>query len=411
MKIRVLRIIFVMVLSLSKCYCTIDYSRRNLTSVPLPPNGTDTIHELNLAKNYIHSLNNASFTGYDDLKNLYLEYNGLQYVMDGTFINMYQLKILAMQGNKIKQLPSVFGPSELTLKNMNLWAAISNKNLLIYPYFAAFFKIDNVNLGGARSLQLFNAAVLPPNLKSLVLNYGGIPNFPNLSPYVPLLKKIHIQNNKLEIIPQSTIAWLSELEQFRAGNNYITNFPSFVNSSLLEDIYLNNNRIAVIPRDNIDGLTLLRKFKVQHNRLKLMTNISHLTSLEEFNAGYNMISELPEEIFYGLPNLIKLSCEFNRIAVLPNVFAILPSLRQFYVQGNRLLTLPDYYQHSSPLTFHVEDNPLVCNRSICWLRMLSWTKPASPLNLDSPTCAGPPLLADVRVVRAHPTEMECYDGN
>ena len=411
MAIQVLTKVFIIASLIYKCSRALNYSGQKLTSVPVAPNDTDTIHELNLAGNNIKLLNNASFTNYDDLKTLYLQSNGLQYIMDGTFINMYQLKVLAMQANKIKQLPSVFGPSELTLTTMNLWAAISNKNLLVYPYFAAFIKIDTVNFGGAYSLQFFGAAILPPKLNFLGLNYGGISNFPNLSPYVPLLKTIHIASNKIEIIPQPMIAWLSKLVEFKAGNNRITNFPSFVNSSLLETLDLRNNRIAVIPRANIEGLTRLRKFKLQHNRLTIMTNISHLTSLREFNAGYNEISEFPEGLFYGLPNLNKLSCEYNRIAVLPDVVSILSSLREFYVQGNRLLTLPDYYQHSSPLTFHVEDNPLVCNRSICWLRMLSWTNPTSPLNLDSPTCAGPPILANTTVAHAHPTEMECYDGN
>ena len=403
--------IFAMMSLISKCACALDYSRQNLTSVPPPPNGTDTIHQLNLANNYIQSLNNTSFIGYDDLKTLSLQSNGLEFVKDGTFIKMYQLQILVMRNNDIKQLPSIVGPSDQTLIDFDLWVAIRSKNVLAYPYFAAFIKLRGVKLGGSYNLQSFQAAILPPKLKILNLNYGKVSTFPNLSPYVPLLREIYISHNRLEIIPQSMIAWLSKLEIFKATSNRITNFPSFLNSSLLEILDLQSNRIAVTPRANIEGLIRLRIFKLQHNRMTRMTNISHITSLKEFNIGYNEISELPEDIFYGLPNLIQLSCEFNRIAVLPDVLAILPNLRQFYVQGNRLLTLPDYYQHSSPLTFHVEDNPLVCNRSICWLRMLSWTNPASPLNLDSPTCAAPPILADVRVVRAHPNEMECYDGN
>ena len=174
---------------------------------------------------------------------------------------------------------------------------------------------------------------------------------------------------------------------------------------------MKNNKISVIPRENIEGLIGLRIFLLQNNFLLRMTNISYLTSLEEFNIGYNLIAELPEEIFQGLPNLIKLSCEYNQISVLPDLIAHLPSLQEFYMQGNRLLTLPDYYAHSSPLTFHVQDNLLNCNRSLCWLRMLTWTNPTSPLNLDSPTCAEPPLVLYTRVVRAHPTGMECYDGN
>ena len=393
-----------------KYSCALDYSSQNLTSVPPRPNGTETIHILDLAHNAIQSLNNVSFTGYDDLKSLYLQFNGLEFVMDGTFINMHQLELLAIQYNDIKQLPSVFGPSGQTLQSFNLWLAISNTNILVYPYFIEFIKLTSVSLGGAYNLQSFDAGILPPKLEFLSLNYGAIFYFPNLSPYVPHLTEIYIENNDLEMIPNHAIAWLSKLVIFSAKNNRITNFPNFVNSSLLELLNLARNRIAVTPRANIEGLIQLQKVQLEHNRLTYMTNISYLVSLEEFNAGYNEISELPKEIFRGLPNLITLSCEYNRIAVLPDIVALLPRLRKLYVQGNRLHTLPDCYQHSSPLTFHVENNPLVCNRSVCWLRLLTWTNPTSPLNLDSPTCAEPPRLANTLVARAHPTEMECYHG-
>ena len=220
-----------------------------------------------------------------------------------------------------------------------------------------------------------------------------------------------IKDNRIQLIPQSTIVRLFELEKFDAGRNCITQFPNFVNSSLLKELYMGNNRIMAIPRENIVGLTQLRIFYIQNNLLSHMANISHLTSLEYFNIGYNMIAELPEGIFQGLSNLIKLSSEYNQISVLPDLIAHLPSLRELYMQGNRLLTLPDYYAHFSPLTFHVQDNPFICNRSLCWLHMLTWTYPTSPLSLDSPTCAEPPFVTKTLVTRAHPTRMECYDGS
>ena len=40
------------------------------------------------------------------------------------------------------------------------------------------------------------------------------------------------------MIPQSAIGWLSELEEFDAGHNYITQFPSFVSSPALTELCL-----------------------------------------------------------------------------------------------------------------------------------------------------------------------------
>ena len=337
--------------------------------------------------------------------------NKLTYITDGTFIKMYQLKVLSMDANAITQLPIDFGPSDKTLKIFDAWSGIRVSSILVYPYFTAFVHLEKLNLGGRYNMEDIDASILPQMLTTLTLNKARMYDFPNLSAYSPRIRTMGIQDNRIQRIPQSTIAQLFELEKFVAGHNYITQFPNFVNSSLLKKLYMDNNKIKVIPRENIEGLTQLRIFSLQNNLLSHMTDISHLTSLECFNISYNMIAKLPEEIFQGLPNLIKLSCEYNRIAVLPDLIAHLPSLREFYMQGNRLLTLPDHYAHSSPLTFHVQDNPLICNRSLCWLRMLNWTNTTSPLNLDSPTCAEPPFVANTLVSRAHPTPMGCYDGN
>ena len=397
--------------SLSRiCTRSLDYSNQQLTAVPPPPRDDAVTVVLNLAQNKIQSLDHTSFTGYGDLIVLNLHNNEIRYVLDGTFINMYRLEIVYMKGNRIEQLPSVFGPSEQTLLELDMWDAISDNRILTYPYFAAFFKLESLNVGGTYNLQPLDASLLPPKLTFLGLNYGSVSNFPHLSPHTPLLTGIHIEHNNIEIIPQSAISCLSELLDFEAGNNRITNFPSFVNSSLLEELILENNRISVTPREHIEGLTQLRIFELQHNRLTQMTNISYLTSLEQFNIGYNEISGIPKDLLHGLPSLITLSCEYNDITVLPDVVALLPSLQNFYVQGNHLFSLPDYYSLSSPLTFHVQDNPLICNKSLCWLRMLTWTNPTSPLNLDSPTCAEPPLVVNTPVARAHPTAMRCYDG-
>ena len=389
----------------------LNYAGQHLTSVPSPPVGSAPIYHLGLSDNYIQVLNDTSFAGYDYLTILYMLNNKLRYIMDGTFIKMHQLETLYMDSNAIIQLPSVFGPSEKTLKYCSLWGAIRNSRTIVYPYFAAFVNLKNLNLGGSLNMQPIDGSVLPPNITDLTLNLARMYDFPNLSAFCPYIREMAINDNRLREIPQSAVAWLPELVIFGASDNYITQFPSFVNSPLLEELFMQNNRITVVPHENIEGLTRLRIFLLQRNRLSHMTNISHLTSLEYFNIGYNMVTNLSEEMFQGLPNLIQLSCEYNQVAVLPDLIALLPSLRQFYVQGNRLLTLPDYYAHSSPLTFHVQDNPLICNRSLCWLRLLTWTNPTSPLSLDSPIRAEPFLVADTRVARAHPTRMECYDGN
>ena len=404
--------IMILMASLSyKSTGALDYSGQGLTAVPSPPANSGVVAELRLSGNKLESLNGTSFTGYDSLKLLDISDNGLRFVMDGTFINMYQLKKLYMATNIIEQLPSDFGPSAQTLTDLNMWQAVHDSRILSHPYFAAFANLELLSLGGSYTLQPLTASMLPSSLTFISLNFGSVSNFPNFTAYTPLMKYIDIEHNSVKSIPQSTIAQLSKLVSLSARNNYIKKFPGFANSSRLEVISRENNQIAVTPRENIEGLTQLRTLRLQNNRLTRMTNISHLTSLEEFNVGYNMISEVSKDIFHGLPNLLKLSCEYNYIDALQDIGTLLPRLEEFYVQGNRLLTLPDFYYHSTPLTLLGQDNPLVCNRSLCWLRLLTWTNPAFPLSTDSPVCAKPSVVMGTPVIRAHPTRMECYDGN
>ena len=389
----------------------LDYSGQGLTAVPSPPANSGTVVDLYLGTNKLESLNETSFTGYDSLKLLDIYHNGLRFIMDGTFINMYQLEKLVLATNRIEQLPSDFGPSAQTLKYLNMWQAVHDNRILSHPYFAAFAKLEWLALGGSYTLQTLTASILPSTLTYVGFNYGSVINFPNFTAYTPLMEHIDIQYNDIKSIPQSTIAQLSMHVFLRVRNNHIEIFPSLVNSLLLEFISMENNQIVDTPRENIEGLTQLRIFRLQYNRLTRMTNISHLTSLEEFNVGYNMISEVSKDIFHGLPNLLKLSCEYNYIDVLPDIGTLLPRLEEFYVQGNRLLTLPDFYYHSTSLTLLGQNNPLVCNRSLCWLRLLTWTNPAFPLSTDSPVCEKPSVVKETPVTRAHPTGMECYNGN
>ena len=88
----------------------------NLTTVPSPLAGIDPLHELHLLNNYIHVLNDTSFSGYDDLMVFIMLNNKLQYIMDGTFIKMHQLETLFLQNNAIVQFSNIVGPPDKTVK-------------------------------------------------------------------------------------------------------------------------------------------------------------------------------------------------------------------------------------------------------------------------------------------------------
>ena len=60
-------------------------------------------------------------------------------------------------------------------------------------------------------------------------------------------------------------------------------------------------------------------------------------------------------------------------------------------------------------TLTVVDNPLVCNKALCWVRMWPWMK-ASSVPKDEPVWAGPNKVTGVKLMEVDPTFMQCFQG-
>ena len=88
-------------------------------------------------------------------------------------------------------------------------------------------------------------------------------------------------------------------------------------------------------------------------------------------------------------------------------FATLKKWRALRLSYNHIKTLPDF-DHLSLATISLTGNPLVCNVSLCWIRLWSWVK--APLNAKG-TCNSSVLLRLVPIAEADPLAMECYKGD
>ena len=397
---------FILITSLSH-----DFSYSGLTAVPAPPEDT-FVYLLHLEGNNFEELDSQSFQHYRYtwVQNLNIAYNRLRVINDGTFDNLLYLLALDLGGNYvIQQLPSDFGPSTPHLIYFNLWAAIGDPGIVTYPYFAAFTSMKTLNIGWA-VFGTINSSILPPNAIDFTLNYDDINTFPQLSMYARQAEVFRMEHNNVEFIPQDHIDGLTELRKLWAGWNRIRNFPNFSHCIEMTILSLPNNEILYISRDHIEGLESIIEMDFENNQLTDMPHISHLDTLEKFLIGFNQIKTIPAQFIVGLPNLKIFACNDNNITFLPNISLFVPNLRELYVQGNRLQTLPDLYDVMSLLILEAADNPFLCNSSLCWLRMLSWMRPLNTMLRDQPVCKGPANLANVSVTRAHPTLLQCYEG-
>ena len=84
------------------------------------------------------------------------------------------------------------------------------------------------------------------------------------------------------------------------------------------------------------------------------------------------------------------------------------ALKLLYLKNNRLSSIPDLY-HLPLRRLSVTENPMVCNQSLCWIRMWPWVK-TSYMNADDMKCETPPVLQGVLLSDINPVTLGCHNG-
>ena len=174
------------------------------------------------------------------------------------------------------------------------------------------------------------------------------------------LKSLNIGGTNIKTLGAHLLP--NNMTKFAAAYTNIPTFPSFgMYSPLLEDIVLRNCKMSAVPAQSVVGLEEVKSLVLRSNQL----------------------SNLPDISF--MKDLIKLQ-----------------------LSDNRLATMPDIYELSLT-TLTLADNPLVCDKALCWIRMWPWMK-ASTVPSDEPTCAGPETMVGMRLMDVDPALMECFRG-
>ena len=255
-----------------------------------------------------------AFITYSNLKKLYLINLGLRYIEEGAFNGQDKLEVFWSISNWNLHIPSDLGPPTQSLITISLWQTLPRSEVITFPYFAAFGKLTDLNIGGS-SLTTFRPNLLPRSLLVIHLGYSRLPVFPKFALYAPLLERIYAYKCKMHSV----------------------------------------------PFENITGLAKVKYLNLHTNNLDKLPDISHMEQLEEL-----------------------------------------------YLQNNRFSSIPDLYD--TPLTtLTLANNPLLCDKTLCWIRMWPWMKAAS-IPTDEPFCAGPAEVARIKLMDVDPTFMECFRG-
>ena len=143
--------------------------------------------------------------------------------------------------------------------------------------------------------------------------------------------------------------------------SWLTTFPNFTGwTPNLKGISIEGNIIPDIPQENIQTMTITY-----------------------INIGRNRLTSIPDYTAYS-------------------------HIKVLLLHNNRLTTIPDFY-NTTLKQLKLANNPLVCDNSLCWIRMWPWMFDTSLL-LDTPTCASPANAAGKPLMTIRPIHMECFNG-
>ena len=328
----------------------------------VPDQMSQTLQELYLDDNIIRGINSTSFQTCPLLEVLSLENNDLKVIGENTFWNNPLLEVLLLGRNHLYGLPVVLGPSVPIMVTLVLLNAFSPDAIVFPspgPYFRNFTSLSRL-IVGSNALEPFDESSLPPTIKQLNMAKCGLTVFPNLSHFTPQLTNLEMGYNSFSAIPQQNIQLLLRLQEFDLEGNELSVMPNVSGLSSLRQLVLRCNDLVVIPDNTLDGLNNLELLVISENQLICIMDMSHLTAL------------------------INLSMDENNLRSIPDLFAL---------------------QLGS---FNLGYNPLICNQSLCWIRMMPLMNRS--LAVDDIICNYPSGQHGVFLMEVHPSDIECFNG-
>ena len=247
---------------------------------------------------------------------------------------------------------------------------------------------------------------------------------------------LELSNNKIARITNTSFMLYSELIEIGLHDNGLIFIEdgSFDYNAKLENLDLSSNIIQQVPQsfgpaatslEDIHLWAALTKGAVKKLELKSMTNLRWLNIGNNDHQGAVDPDLLPSRLetivlnaanVIDFPNFTRYNPRVSRISIGGNrhlkhipesSLAGNLALNELNVHDNGLTTMPDLY-HLPLAKLSLGGNPLICNQSICWIRMWSWMK--TPLTLDTISCEAPESVQGKLLMETHPVASGCQNG-
>ena len=252
------------------------------------------------------------------------------------------------------------------------------------------------------------------------------------------VEQLHMESNFIERISATDLAAYVNLTYLDLDRNRIRYLEDgcFDNNIRLINLALSFNVIVYMPASLGPLITNLRALSLHGSITPNIINfdLRPLNRMNWIGLRANNFDEMGIDIMSILPSATK-SLAFDRCSMrrFPDFNVYIPTIKNIWLTDNYLTelslddfrnltnlntlrldrndltTMPDLYNYSSLKTLFLRENPLVCDRALCWIVMWSHTRTPA-LTLDTATCQNPTELQGVLLTDLHPLNIGCYGG-
>ena len=224
---------------------------------------------------------------------------------------------------------------------------------------------------------------------------------------------LDMYGHKLSVFPehlggssQRIVTLVMEVNAHDIGSMQLINFSS------LHTLVMNHNKVQT-GNLIMESLPALKKNYAPNCNLHVFPNLSAAPALKIVQLHFNHFHRIPAFAIKNLTRLHTFAFMGCNVTHLPDM-SHLVSLKKLVINENKLVAIPDLY-HLPLKWLESAGNPIVCNKSLCWVRMWDDVK-AKVLNLDvfsgsQLTCASPLEMGGVLLTDIHPVTMKCYTGD
>ncbi|KAK9888759.1 hypothetical protein WA026_000984 [Henosepilachna vigintioctopunctata] len=272
--------------------------------------------------NEIDRLSEGSFVDIPSLESLHLSHNTITEIHQGAFHKVPNLRILNLNHNALRRVhPESFlqssdsGVEELWMSYNDISHTSELKSLLDALPRLVFLDMSYNNL----EIITFGSLRGHPTLEILKLNHNKIYQIDKESfMAMPALRELGLKNNSLTNFNQEPLWNLPSLKGLDISYNYYKRLePLFLmNLPSLRRLDVNNNKLVTIDPITFSVTPLIESINISNNDLQFIhpSTLKHLHNLYELDISHNQL----EEFLVDIPKELEhLHLKFNKLRMIP----------------------------------------------------------------------------------------------